>query len=56
MALLKADLSLAARFYQYCALLQLQRLRGPLLSKPQEEPWEQQLAKPSRGTQGCSIL
>eukprot|EP00515_Schizochytrium_aggregatum_P011145 CAMPEP_0202085910 /NCGR_PEP_ID=MMETSP0964-20121228/31979_1 /ASSEMBLY_ACC=CAM_ASM_000500 /TAXON_ID=4773 /ORGANISM="Schizochytrium aggregatum, Strain ATCC28209" /LENGTH=595 /DNA_ID=CAMNT_0048653765 /DNA_START=1 /DNA_END=1788 /DNA_ORIENTATION=+ len=56
MALLRSDLALAARFYQYCALLQMQRLRGPILSRPQEDTDNNQIETTSRGSQGCVIL
>lgn len=56
MALLRADLALASRFYQYCALLQMQRLRGPIISKPIEISDDQPVVKTGGGSRGCAIL
>jgi hypothetical protein len=56
MALMRADLSLASRFYQYCALLQMQRLRGPILSRPQKETDQVLASKGKTGAKGCAIL
>jgi len=56
MALLRSDLPLAARFYQYCALLQMQRLRGPILSRPLNEEENLAVARAHGGTRGCVIL
>lgn len=56
MALMRADLSLASRFYQYCSLLQMQRLRGPIISRPQNETDEVLARKVKDGSKGCTIL
>ncbi|CAK9008317.1 Secretory carrier-associated membrane protein 4 (Secretory carrier membrane protein 4) [Durusdinium trenchii] len=56
MALLRSDLALAARFYQYCALLQMQRLRGPVLSRPTDEDEAESVVQSRGGSRGCTIL
>ncbi|GBG28205.1 Secretory carrier-associated membrane protein 3 [Hondaea fermentalgiana] len=56
MALLRADLALASRFYQYCSLLQMQRLRGPIISKPVEIKDDGPVVKTGGGSRGCAIL
>eukprot|EP00516_Mucochytrium_quahogii_P001911 CAMPEP_0203764208 /NCGR_PEP_ID=MMETSP0098-20131031/17514_1 /ASSEMBLY_ACC=CAM_ASM_000208 /TAXON_ID=96639 /ORGANISM=" , Strain NY0313808BC1" /LENGTH=1340 /DNA_ID=CAMNT_0050659959 /DNA_START=582 /DNA_END=4604 /DNA_ORIENTATION=+ len=56
MALLRSDLSLAARFYQYCALLQMQRLRGPILSRPEDDEDTKNVANTGKTSKDCVIL
>ncbi len=56
MILLRSDAGLAARFYQYCALLQMQRLRGPIMSRPTKEHDIKTVAKPGHASRGCAIL
>ena len=56
MALLRNDLGLAARFYQYSALVFMQRLRGAILSRPYDDSDVETVAKVGRGDKGCVIL
>lgn len=56
MTILRNDPPLAARFYQYCTLTHMKRLRGPVLSRPVNEADLAILANANKGTRGCSIL
>mmetsp|Transcript_19009 Transcript_19009/g.23141 ORF Transcript_19009/g.23141 Transcript_19009/m.23141 type:complete len:167 (-) Transcript_19009:358-858(-) len=56
MAILRSDPALAARFYQYCSLTFMKRLRGPILSRPSNAGDLQPIVSKPKGTRGCAIL
>lgn len=56
MAVLRNDPPLAARFYQYCTLTYMKRLRGPVISRALNDADSALLKVEQKGKRGCAIL